>query len=347
MAVADPAPGVSRRGLLGLVGAGAAGLAIGASAGVAGGVAIATSLATARAAASAYDFFGAHQAGITTPVQDHLHFAAFDMMARTDRDDLISLLQDWSYAASRMTQGLEVSATGAVGGSPEAPPDDTGEALGLRRERTHDHLRLRAQAVRAATASIATASRDRRPDGARATSGVPRRRPRSGRVRRRPVHPGVRRRPAGRGARHPQPQPDRVRSGADPLVAAGLRAHLAHDAPHSRRRATCSGSKTARRTSSPTTATRSTSTSGWRHPTTPGVDGRRLLPRRPQDRDADRDLGSGATVGAERDRRARQRRGRTALGWRRVHRARSSATDAGGSALIPDATATCASRTPI
>ena len=30
-----------------------------------------------------------------------------------------------------MSQGLDVSATGAVGGSPEAPPDDTGEALGL------------------------------------------------------------------------------------------------------------------------------------------------------------------------------------------------------------------------
>ena len=30
-----------------------------------------------------------------------------------------------------MTQGLDVSATGAVGGSPEAPPDDTGEAQGL------------------------------------------------------------------------------------------------------------------------------------------------------------------------------------------------------------------------
>ncbi len=53
------------------------------------------------------------------------------MMPRTDREDLISLLQDWSYAASRMVQGLEVSATGAVGGPAEAPPDDTGEALGL------------------------------------------------------------------------------------------------------------------------------------------------------------------------------------------------------------------------
>ncbi|WAA67625.1 iron uptake transporter deferrochelatase/peroxidase subunit [Microbacterium oxydans] len=123
--------GLSRRGLLGLaIGGGVAGLAVGAGAGLTGGVAIGRARATEDAHA-AYEFFGAHQAGITTPVQDHLHFASFDMMPRTDRDDLISLLQDWSYAASRMVQGLEVSATGAVGGPAEAPPDDTGEALGL------------------------------------------------------------------------------------------------------------------------------------------------------------------------------------------------------------------------
>ena len=122
--------GVSRRGLFGLaIGAGAAGLALGAGAGATAGVAVGRS--RAEGAASAHPFFGAHQAGITTPVQDHLHFASFDMMARTDRDDLMGLLQDWTYAAARMTQGLEVSASGAVGGSPEAPPDDTGEALDL------------------------------------------------------------------------------------------------------------------------------------------------------------------------------------------------------------------------
>ncbi|WP_248147386.1 iron uptake transporter deferrochelatase/peroxidase subunit [Microbacterium aoyamense] len=122
---------MSRRGLFGLaIGAGAAGIAIGAGAGATAGVAVGRARAE-DAAASVYDFFGAHQAGITTPVQDHLHFASFDMMARTGRDDLVALLQDWTYAASRMTQGLEVSATGAVGGSPEAPPDDTGEAQGL------------------------------------------------------------------------------------------------------------------------------------------------------------------------------------------------------------------------
>lgn len=122
--------GISRRGMLGLVGA--AGAVVGAGAGVAGGVVAARSAsATTADAASVHPFFGEHQSGITTPVQDHLHFASFDMMARTTREDLIALLQDWSYAASRMTQGLDVSASGAVGGSPEAPPDDTGEALGL------------------------------------------------------------------------------------------------------------------------------------------------------------------------------------------------------------------------
>ncbi|MFB4348423.1 iron uptake transporter deferrochelatase/peroxidase subunit [Microbacterium sp. CR_7] len=122
---------MSRRGLLGLaLGGGAASLAVGLGAGLAGGVGLGRARA-AEDAEHAYSFFGAHQAGITTPVQEHLHFAAFDMMPRTDRDDLVTLLQDWSYAASRLTQGLEVSATGAVGGDAEVPPDDTGEALGL------------------------------------------------------------------------------------------------------------------------------------------------------------------------------------------------------------------------
>ncbi|MCM3779133.1 iron uptake transporter deferrochelatase/peroxidase subunit [Microbacterium hydrocarbonoxydans] len=122
---------MSRRGLLGLaLGGGAASLAVGLGAGLTGGVALGRAR-VAEDAEHAYSFFGAHQAGITTPVQEHLHFAAFDMMPRTDRDDLVTLLQDWSYAASRLTQGLEVSATGAVGGDAEVPPDDTGEALGL------------------------------------------------------------------------------------------------------------------------------------------------------------------------------------------------------------------------
>lgn len=119
---------LSRRGLLGLAGAGAAGLALG------GGTVAAAQLAATGAnpeTTGTVPFFGEHQAGITTPAQDRLHFAAYDMAAGATAGDLRELLSDWTYAASRMTQGLEVTEQGAVGGSPVAPPDDTGEALGL------------------------------------------------------------------------------------------------------------------------------------------------------------------------------------------------------------------------
>ncbi|MEX0152635.1 iron uptake transporter deferrochelatase/peroxidase subunit [Microbacterium sp. LMI1-1-1.1] len=128
---AADATGLSRRGLIGLaIGAGAAGLAVGSGGGLVGGVALGRERERQTMDAAAGGS-GIHQPGITTPVQDHLHFAAYDMMARTTRDDLAELLSDWTYAANRMMQGLDVSATGAVGGSPEAPPDDTGEAVGL------------------------------------------------------------------------------------------------------------------------------------------------------------------------------------------------------------------------
>ncbi|CAN5259855.1 iron uptake transporter deferrochelatase/peroxidase subunit [soil metagenome] len=120
--------GVSRRGLLGIVGgAAAAGLVVGGASGAA--IAGATSAGTTTN--EVYPFFGEHQAGITTPAQDRLHFAAFDLSASMTRDDLIELLTDWTTAASRMTQGLDVGETGATGGSPYAPPTDTGEAVGL------------------------------------------------------------------------------------------------------------------------------------------------------------------------------------------------------------------------
>lgn len=119
---------LSRRGLLGLVSAGTAGLA----AGVGGTVAVTSATsANASAAANTVPFFGANQAGITTAAQDRLHFAAFDLASDATRDDLVELLQDWTLAASRLTRGLEVSEEGAVGGPDTAPPDDTGEALGL------------------------------------------------------------------------------------------------------------------------------------------------------------------------------------------------------------------------
>ncbi len=106
-------------------------------AGVALGGASAAAIVTAGGSANApgvtttYPFYGDHQAGITTPAQDRLHFAAFDLSDTATRDDLIELLKDWSFAAARMTQGQDVTESGAVNGSPLAPPDDTGEALDL------------------------------------------------------------------------------------------------------------------------------------------------------------------------------------------------------------------------
>jgi deferrochelatase/peroxidase EfeB len=78
----------------------------------------------------AVPFYGAHQAGIITPAQDRLHFAAFDVISK-DRADLVNLLKAWTRAADRMTGGQPAGPIGAVSGSPEAPPDDTGEALDL------------------------------------------------------------------------------------------------------------------------------------------------------------------------------------------------------------------------
>ncbi|WP_183086210.1 iron uptake transporter deferrochelatase/peroxidase subunit [Mycetocola tolaasinivorans] len=119
-------PGVSRRGLLGLAGAAIGGLALGAT----GGAVTATAVAAA-ATNTSYPFFGEHQSGIVTPTQDRLHFAAYDISPGTSRADLIALLEDWTAAAERLTRGLDVSETGAVGGPALAPPDDTGEAQGL------------------------------------------------------------------------------------------------------------------------------------------------------------------------------------------------------------------------
>jgi deferrochelatase/peroxidase EfeB len=123
-------PGISRRGLLGLAAAGGAGLVVGGAAGGALAAAVAGA-ASGSGTTTRYDFHGTHQAGITTPAQDRLHFAAFDLAEGATRDQLASLLADWTDAAARMTQGLEIGETGAVGGSPYAPPQDTGEAQGL------------------------------------------------------------------------------------------------------------------------------------------------------------------------------------------------------------------------
>lgn len=121
--------GVSRRGLLGLAGAGIAGLGLGV-AGDRAAIAV-TGGDTAGSASVVYPFYGEHQAGIATPAQDRLHFAAFDISPGTSRAELIELLKDWTTAAAAMTAGKDIGEFGAVNGPYDAPPEDTGEALGL------------------------------------------------------------------------------------------------------------------------------------------------------------------------------------------------------------------------
>ncbi len=127
--------GVSRRGLLGggLVAVGAVGAVGVAGGGFAAGRAAAEGAADALAADTltrTYAFRGAHQAGILTPAQDRLHFAAFDVTT-DDREELIILLRDWTAAAERLTAGGSAGEVGPVEGDPLLPPDDTGEAIGL------------------------------------------------------------------------------------------------------------------------------------------------------------------------------------------------------------------------
>ncbi|MFD7582814.1 iron uptake transporter deferrochelatase/peroxidase subunit [Kitasatospora sp. NPDC059817] len=121
---------VSRRAVIGWAGAG---VALGAAA--VGSVAAATrqddqAPAPAAQTGAEVPFYGENQSGIATPVQDRLHFAAFDVSEKATRESLVKMLKEWTKAAAAMTGGREVG-TGAAGGLPEAPPDDTGEALGL------------------------------------------------------------------------------------------------------------------------------------------------------------------------------------------------------------------------
>ncbi|MDO8361553.1 MAG: iron uptake transporter deferrochelatase/peroxidase subunit [Actinomycetota bacterium] len=119
--------GFSRRSLLvggaGAVGAGAVGAFV-------AGRATAADVPAPAASGRVVPFFGRHQAGIVTPAQDRLYFAAFDVIT-DDRDELRELLAAWTLAAERMTRGLEAAPDGAVGGPYVAPPADTGEALDL------------------------------------------------------------------------------------------------------------------------------------------------------------------------------------------------------------------------
>ncbi|HEX6689428.1 MAG TPA: iron uptake transporter deferrochelatase/peroxidase subunit [Solirubrobacterales bacterium] len=115
---------ITRRRLLASAGAGAAGLGLGGATGYLVGqeTAEASSDGTGSVA-----FYGEHQAGIDTAAQDRLHFAAFDLVTNS-RAELRELLREWSRAAAEMTEGKMIGNANSV---ELAPPEDTGETVGL------------------------------------------------------------------------------------------------------------------------------------------------------------------------------------------------------------------------
>ncbi len=72
-------------------------------------------------------FYGAHQAGVATPAQEYLHFAAFDMTSDA-LSDLREMLQQWTAAAATMTAGEPYQGDAQ---ELDQSPVETGEALGL------------------------------------------------------------------------------------------------------------------------------------------------------------------------------------------------------------------------
>jgi deferrochelatase/peroxidase EfeB len=116
----------SRRRFLGAA-LGAAGVAAGAGVGFGAGRASADTSKAPTSAGGPVGFYGPKQAGIATPAQDRLAFAAFDVTS-PNVADVQTTLGLWAAAAAQMTQGLPIGSTETA---PQSPPVDTGEALGL------------------------------------------------------------------------------------------------------------------------------------------------------------------------------------------------------------------------
>jgi deferrochelatase/peroxidase EfeB len=110
---------VSRRSALTLAGAFGAGMALGG-----GGTLSARELATGD---QTEGFYGEHQAGISTPQQDRLYFASFDL-AISKAAEVRDLMRAWSEAAAKMCAGEPV---GGENNDAFVPPEDTGEAQDL------------------------------------------------------------------------------------------------------------------------------------------------------------------------------------------------------------------------
>jgi deferrochelatase/peroxidase EfeB len=123
-------PGVSRRGFLAGGGALGGALLAGSVPGLAG---VSPTVGQAFAAGppggsgnEVEPFYGPHQGGVTTPVQDQTYLASFDLITER-RSEVVDLLRRWSELSARLCAGE----TAVPLGNPHKVVMDTGEAIGL------------------------------------------------------------------------------------------------------------------------------------------------------------------------------------------------------------------------
>lgn len=92
-----------------------------------GGSGNAQSESVSEASQATVSFYDANQAGVATPAQEYLHFAAFDVTSGA-RSDLQEMLRQWTVAAASIATGAPYRE-----GAQELsqPPVETGEAIGL------------------------------------------------------------------------------------------------------------------------------------------------------------------------------------------------------------------------
>jgi deferrochelatase/peroxidase EfeB len=118
-----PTTNITRRRLLATAGVGAAAVGLGGGGFLAGHQAPEAD----GEGTGSVPFYGEHQAGIGTAAQDRLHFAAFDLLSE-DPAELRELMRLWTVAAAEASTGEMI---GDVNEVALAPPDDTGETVGL------------------------------------------------------------------------------------------------------------------------------------------------------------------------------------------------------------------------
>lgn len=118
---------VSRRDALKLIGVGGAGLLIGAT-----GIEAATDKVSNFFTPNKVDasellpFYGEHQQGITTPAQDFMYLASFQLET-SSKSEIKTLFKKWTEAAATLSEGKEIGDSEVL----SSPPADTGEAIGL------------------------------------------------------------------------------------------------------------------------------------------------------------------------------------------------------------------------